>query len=60
MNDTKQHDEFISAGNQLYREIKNVIRRYDRESSITCFQILGALESVKMDILEDVRAQNKD
>jgi len=59
MNNTAQHDSFITAGNQLYREIKKVIRRYDRESDITSFQILGALESVKMDIHEDMRKYQK-
>ena len=55
MDNKQKYDAFIQAGNQLYREIKKLIRRYDKESDITSFQILGALDSVRMDIHEDMR-----
>ena len=50
MTKEKQFNLFISSGSQLYEEVHNVIRRYERESDITTFQIIGALDAVKMDI----------
>lgn len=59
-NEEGKFNEFLDAGNQFYVEVKQLIKRYDRESDITCFQIIGALESAKMDIQEDMRKERNE
>ena len=45
-------DEQPDAGSQLRRELFNVIRRYGKESAVTVYQAIGALEIVKADLID--------
>lgn len=40
------------ASNQLRVEIRNLIRRYGRESDVTVYQAIGILEIVKLDLVD--------
>lgn len=41
------------AGKMVSNEIRSIIKRYADESDITIYQVVGVLESIKMDLLLD-------
>lgn len=50
----EDHEKTISASDQLRVEIHNVITRMSKESDLTVYQVLGCLEIVKLDIVENL------
>lgn len=49
-----------SASSQLRQELWNMIVRYDAESDITAYQILGCLEVLKIDVINALERANTD
>lgn len=41
------------AGKMVSNEIRAIIKRYADESDITIYEVVGVLESIKMDLLLD-------
>ena len=52
-NDLTAKDPAIqSAGTQLKNEVMNMVMRYGKESDVSVYESIGALEAVKADLLE--------
>lgn len=47
------------ASDQIVNEIGSVMRRYAHESDVTVYQLIGALEIVKSDLIEMLDKPNK-
>lgn len=41
----------------FYRELASVVRRWSREAELTSFQMIGALEMVKQELLDHNKKQ---
>ena len=41
--------------NQMYKELDAVIRRYAEENEVTVISVVGVIELLKSDVLDDVR-----
>jgi hypothetical protein len=48
-----------TAGTQLYHEVWNLIERYSKESDLTVYEAIGALEAVKADMLSQLPKINR-
>lgn len=44
----------MRASNQFYNELHNLITRWGHESDITRFEVIGAIEAAKADLLQVV------
>ena len=44
----------LMVSDQIRAEIHAVIDRYSKESDVTTYQVIGALEVVKMDLMEEL------
>ena len=61
-----EEDNFhCQAGNQLRDTLYKDILRYDQESDMTAYQVIGVLESLKFDLLNamrnlDTEGENED
>jgi len=44
----------MRASNQFYNELHNLITRWGQESDITRFEVIGAIEAAKADLLQVV------
>jgi hypothetical protein len=48
-------------GNQFYHELHNVVKRWmDEGDKLTTFEIIGALEAVKDDVMESLVTHNRN
>lgn len=45
-------NEYFYAASQLRHELMNAVLRYGRESDVTVYQAIGALEAVKADLID--------
>jgi hypothetical protein len=51
----------MSESDQIYREVHAVIKRATKEyDELTVFQIVGALEAVKADVLDFLKDNNSE
>jgi hypothetical protein len=48
--DSEKQKHVDESGDQLRREIHSVITRYSQESDVSTWEVIGALEAVKMDL----------
>lgn len=49
----------VSEGNQFYHELHGTVRRWmDEGDALTVFEIIGALEAVKADVLDSLVRKN--
>lgn len=51
--------ETPSAAEQLYQELHRVVSRYGKESDVTVFETVGALEAVKLDMMDELKRCNE-
>lgn len=49
----------MSHQNQFYTELNSLISRWGKESDITVFEIIGAMEATKADLLDDLKQHNE-
>lgn len=49
-----------TTGSMLRKELLAVVKRYGQESDVTVYQLIGALEVVKQDVLDMFDNLNKD
>jgi hypothetical protein len=50
----------VEEGNQFYHELHNTVRRWmDEGDKLTTFEIIGALEAVKSDVLDSLVKHNR-
>ena len=47
------------AGTQMKEEIERNVRRWSKESNVTVYQCIGALEVVKANLLDEILPRNK-
>lgn len=50
----------MSEANKFYNELGNLVKRWSLESDITAYEMIGALEATKQDILEFLSRNNKE
>lgn len=48
-----------TGGQQLYHEVKRIISRLGKESELTIYEAVGALEAVKADLLDELDASGR-
>lgn len=49
----------IPTSDQIYKEIHAVINRYSHESDVTAAQILGILQMVNADLLDQLKCNSR-
>jgi hypothetical protein len=50
----------VAEGNKFYHELHNHVRRWmDEGDKLTTFEIIGALECVKSDVIDSLVKHNK-
>lgn len=58
-NDMTPEDSLLVGLDQLYRELHAVIKRHTHESDGTAYGIIGALEAVKLDVMDMIQRSHK-
>jgi hypothetical protein len=50
----------VDEANKFYHELHNTVKRWmDEGDALTTFEIIGALEAVKLDVMESLVRHNK-
>jgi hypothetical protein len=55
----EEHDKKLDASHQLRVEIDKVISRYADESDMTACQVVGVIEMIKFDIINNLPPYSK-
>ncbi len=51
----------VDEANKFYHELHNVVRRWtDEGDALTTFEIIGALEAVKGDVMDSLIKHNRE
>lgn len=51
----------VDEANKFYNELHNVVKRWmDEGDALTTFEIVGALEAVKSDVMESLVRRNRN